>query len=121
MRNRVSSVCLNLKPPYPIKVAAKSCPNRHANPQFQKFASRRENTWKHVVRFLEVQLCSLAQYHDPTHTEEEFNGRDPQKDKGAKALIYRSQLMVGGKPGNIPFLMHSKKVLALLEHLLKAE
>lgn len=73
----VSSVCLNLKPPYPIEVAAKSYPTGYANPQFQKFIGWTENTREDVVRFLEVQLCSLTQYHGPTLAEEEFDGRDP--------------------------------------------
>lgn len=49
----ISSICLDLKPPYAVEIVAKSYPVGYVTPQFHKFEDRRGNKRKHVVRFLE--------------------------------------------------------------------
>lgn len=47
------SISLGLKPPYWIKVAAKSYPIMYTLPKFQKFDDFNDNTKEHIIRFLD--------------------------------------------------------------------
>lgn len=59
----VSSICLDLKPPYATEVVTKLYPVRYVITQFQKLDKRIDTKREHVARFIDS-MGACANYVD---------------------------------------------------------